>query len=416
MTGSVRKIVTCRLCGSRDINDFVDFGSVPLGNNLQTKVQDALAAEIYPLDLTKCDTCGHFQLGHAVDPNILYTTNYTYLSGIGTSFVRHFDEYAAWVVARCDLPLNPVMIDVGSNDGTCLKAFKQRGFAVCGVDPASLAAKIASENGIETINAFFDADAVAEIKRRHGQVDFVTSHNTLAHVQDLGATFRHVYSLLKDGGYFAFEVGYFREVLRGGYFDTIYHEHLDYHHATPLVRYLTALGLDVLDLSVNPVQGGSIRLLLHKTGKGNISDAAQTFLHAEGNSILNDAQFLMGWRHKIETSMAKLHDLVQNRVDKGLAVVGYGAPTKATLLMKMARIGAAEINYVAEDNPYKAGRFFPHSGIPIKASTELVVNPLDVLVIFAWNFVDDIIAKLVGRFPKSVEIIVPLPDVRTVIL
>ena len=416
MTAAFRKIFTCRLCGSLDIAEYVDFGSVPLGNNLQAKLQDALAAATYPLNMNRCGKCGHFQLGYAVDMNLLYTINYTYLSSIGTSFVSHFDEYAAWVVARCDLPLNPVIVDVGSNDGTCLKAFKRRGFTVCGVDPASLAAKIANENGIETINVFFNAAAVAEIKRRHGPADFVTSHNTLAHVDDLGATFRDIYDVLRDGGYFAFEVGYFREVLRGGYFDTIYHEHLDYHHAVPLVRHLTALGFDVLDLGVNPIQGGSIRLLLRKTGKGHVSDAAQAFLHAEGNSILNDAQFLTDWRRKIETSMVALHDLVRNRVDKGLAVVGYGAPTKATLLMKMAKIGAAEINYVAEDNPYKAGRFFPHSGIPIKASIELVDNPLDVVVIFAWNFVDDIIGKLAGRFSKPVEVIVPLPDIRTVAL
>jgi SAM-dependent methyltransferase len=416
MTDAFRKIVTCRLCRSVDISDYVDFGSVPLGNNLQAKVQDALAAATYPLNITRCGTCGHFQLGCAVDPNILYTTNYTYLSGIGTSFLKHFDEYAAWVAARCDLPSNSVIVDVGSNDGTCLKSFKRRGYTVCGVDPASLAVKIADENGIETINAFFNADAVAEIKRRHGPADFVTSHNTLAHVDNLAATFRDIHNILKDGGYFAFEVGYFLEVLRGGYFDTIYHEHLDYHHAMPLVRHLTALGFDVLDLSVNPIQGGSIRLLLRKTGRGDVSDTAQAFLHAEANSILNDEQFLTNWRHRIENSMVKLHDLIRDRVDKGLAVVGYGAPTKAILLMKMARIGAAEINYVAEDNPYKAGRYFPSTGIPIKASAELVGNPLDVLVIFAWNFVDDIIGKLTGRFAKPVEVIVPLPDLRTVAL
>jgi SAM-dependent methyltransferase len=416
MMAAFRKIVTCRLCRSADITDYVDFGSVPLGNNLQARIQDALAAATYPLNITRCGTCGHFQLGYAVDPNILYTTNYTYLSGIGTSFLKHFDEYAAWVAGRCDLPLNPVIVDVGSNDGTCLKSFKRRGFTVCGVDPAPLAVKIADDSGIETINAFFNADAVAEIKRRHGPADFVTSHNTLAHVDNLGATFRDIYNVLRDGGYFAFEVGYFREVLRGGYFDTIYHEHLDYHHAMPLVRHLTALGFDVLDLSAIPVQGGSIRLLLRKTGRGNVSDSAKAFLRTEANSILNDEQFLTNWRYKIETSMVKFHDLIRDRVDKGLAVVGYGAPTKAILLMKMARIGAAEINYVVEDNPYKTGRFFPHSGIPIKASAELVDNPLDVLVIFAWNFVDDIVGKLTGRFAKTVEVIVPLPDLRTVAL
>ena len=95
---------------------------------------------------------------------------------------------------------------------------------------------------------------------QYGAADFVTSHNVLAHVDDLGATFANIHSLLKSDGLFCFEVGYFKEVLKNNFFDTIYHEHLDYHHAAPLVRHLSALGFSILDISVNPVQGGSIRV------------------------------------------------------------------------------------------------------------------------------------------------------------
>src|ERR1035437_3646007 len=123
MTAAVRKVVACRLCGGADLHEFVDFGSVPLGNNLQTSVEAARAAESYPLNLMRCSACGHFQLGYAVDPAILYATNYTYLSGIGASFVKHFDSYADWVAAKCDLPPEPLMVNSGSNDGTCLKPF-----------------------------------------------------------------------------------------------------------------------------------------------------------------------------------------------------------------------------------------------------------------------------------------------------
>lgn len=416
MTAGVRKIVACRLCGGKDLRECLDFGAVPLGNNLQTEVEAARAAEAYPLNLMRCSSCGHFQLGYAVDPKILYATNYTYLSGIGPSFVKHFDYYASWAAERCALPAKALVVDVGSNDGTCLKAFKARGYTVCGVDPASLAANIANAGGIETINGFFDASAVAEIKRRHGAADFVTSHNVLAHVDDLAAVFRDVYSLLKDGGHFAFEVGYFLEVLRAGYFDTIYHEHLDYHHAEPLVRHLSALGFDVLDLSVNPVQGGSIRLLSRKTGQGKVSDSAQAFLIQERQSVLHDQKFLSAWPGKIEATMMAVHDLLRSRSEKGLKIVGYGAPTKATLLMKIAKIDSREIAYVVEDNLYKTGRFFPRTGVPIKASTDLVGDPPDVLVLFAWNFADDIVGRLAGKMSKSVEVVVPMPQLRTLSL
>jgi 2-polyprenyl-3-methyl-5-hydroxy-6-metoxy-1,4-benzoquinol methylase len=413
---SIRALKECRLCGSADLGNFIDFGEVPLGNNLQLNSQQAKEVDAYRLDVIRCHECGHFQLGHAVAPELLYATNYTYLSGIGSSFVNHIAAYAKWVDEHCDLPVQALIVDIGSNDGTCLKAFQTQGYTVCGVDPASLAAGIARDNGIPTINSFFDRAAVQEIISRYGRADFVTSQNVLAHVDDLGAVFRNIYDLLKDEGYFAFEIGYFREVLLKGCFDTIYHEHLDYHHAGPLARHLCELGFDLLDLSVNSVQGGSLRLLLKKTGKGVITKEAQNFLDAEKQSVLCDEQFLTNWPRKIESSMVEFHNLLSEESSRGARIAAYGAPTKATLLTKLANLGASEIAFVVEDNPHKVGRFLPGSCIPIRLTSELITFQPEVIVLLAWNFADDIIAKLRGKFNTPVKVVVPLPDLRVILL
>jgi SAM-dependent methyltransferase len=408
-----RGIFACRLCAAGDLHEIIDFGAVPLGNNLQQTQAAARAAARYPLKLNRCGRCGHFQLGHAVAPEELYATNYTYLSGIGPSFVRHFDAYADWVAAHCDLPKGALVVDVGSNDGTCLAAFRARGFRVCGVDPAALPAGIANKNGIDTINAFFDSGVVDRIKAKYGAADFVTSHNVLAHVDDLAKTFADIHALLKPEGRFCFEVGYFREVLRNNFFDTIYHEHLDYHHAAPLVRHLAALGFAIEDISVNPVQGGSLRMLCRKADAGTVSASAQAFLAAELDSILNDEGYLKNWRHEIDARMARFRAMLRERAGGKRTIAGFGAPTKATLLMQMAGIGNDDIAYVAEDNVLKAGRYLPGTGVPVLLTQHLMSNPPDVLVIFAWNFADDIIGKIRGRFPGPVEVIIPLPEART---
>lgn len=415
MTEAVRPITACRLCNSADLDRLVDFGSVPLGNNLQETPATAAAASSYPLELHRCGVCGHFQLGHAVAPEILYATNYTYLSGIGASFVRHFAGYAEWAERAAGLVAGSFVVDVGSNDGTCLKAFQQRGCRVVGVDPASLAAGIANEQGVETLNTFFGDEAVDEILARHGPADYVTSHNVLAHVDDLAGVFRNVHRLLRDGGHFGFEIGYFREVLRQGCFDTIYHEHLDYHHAAPLARHLTELGFELLDLSVNEIQGGSLRLLLRKGG-GGISPQAQAFLAEERKSVLYDQQFLAEWKRKLEAQMAAFQDMVIAHARAGRTIVAYGAPTKATLLMKMAGVSGEEVSFVVEDNPHKAGRYLPGSAIPIRPSCALDESAPEVILMLAWNFADDIIEKLRGRFDGPVEVIIPLPELRTVTL
>jgi SAM-dependent methyltransferase len=407
---NIRKITSCRLCGGDRLKEILDFGEVPLGNNLQESAEAARAAARYRLDLRRCLVCGHFQLGHAVAPTELYATNYTYLSGIGRSFIEHFSAYADWAISNCRLAKGATVVDVGSNDGTCLKAFQERGCKVHGVDPAYLPASIANRNGIPTINAFFDEGVVDQLKGEYGAVDLVTSHNVLAHVDELAATFANIRDLLKPGGFFCFEVGYFREVLQNNLFDTIYHEHLDYHHAAPLVRHLTALGFAVENIGVNSVQGGSIRVLCRNTLKGSVSPSVDEFLAAERDSIVNDEPWLTGWQGEIERRMAAFAALLREKASGKQLVAGFGAPTKATLLMKIAGIGEDEIGYVVEDNELKVGRFLPGTGIPIREAAHLFSATPDVLVIFAWNFSKDIASKIRGRFSRPVEMIVPLPE------
>jgi SAM-dependent methyltransferase len=405
-----RQIEQCRLCGCTALRPIIDFGLVPLGNNLLASREQALAATAYPLDLKRCEGCGHFQLGHAVAPELLYATNYTYLSGIGASFRKHFAEYADWAVARCALSPESLVVDIGSNDGTCLAAFQRLGVRVCGVDPAQMPAAIANERGIETINAFFDADVVDAIKAKHGQATLITSHNVLAHVDDLGAVFRNIWSLLAPGGWFCFEIGYVRDVLKNNFFDTIYHEHLDYHHASPLVSHLTALGFSVEGLSTNAIQGGSLRLLLRKNEAHSVSETARAFLEEEKNSAVNDLFFLDGWEGQIKQKMAKFRSLVRQEVAAGASIAAYGAPTKAVLLMKMAELSAVEIPYVAEDNDLKVGRYLPGTGIPIVSTAQLFERQPNVVVLLAWNFASDIIARLKPHLTGRAKVIVPLPE------
>ena len=128
--------------------------------------------------------------------------------------------------------------------------------------------------------------------------------------------------------------------------------------------------------------------------------------------MLCDEAFLAGWKHRVETRMGEFHRILAGHAKQGHTIVAYGAPTKATLLMKMAGLGASEVAFVVEDNPLKAGRYLPRTAVPIRPSAALDEVEPDVIVMFAWNFADDIIGKLKGRFARAVEVVVPLPELR----
>ena len=405
----------CRLCNETHLKEVFDFGEVPLGNNLQYSSIDAFHADQFRLNVMRCQKCGHFQLGYSVSKELMYATNYTYLSGIGKAFLKHIQEYVAWTKKICNLHENALVLDVGSNDGTCLSIFKEQGFHVLGIDPAELPASIANKNNIPTINDFFNSKTANKIIEDYGYVDLVTSQNVLAHVENLRETFENIYKILKPNGYFVFEVGYFYEVLNSKCFDTIYHEHIDYHHATPLASYLSSLGFDVLNFSVNNIQGGSLRVLLKKTGFGFISEEVKKFIIEEKKSVLYDSFFLENWTNNIRSSMSDLKEIVIGYQNEAFKVVGYGAPTKATLLLTLSGLSNNVIDFICEDNQFKIGRYLPKTSIMIRPTSDLVPFLLEhksVILILAWNFSDDIIERLKSKVKSPTTLIIPLPNLR----
>jgi SAM-dependent methyltransferase len=407
-----KKINHCRLCKSKEFNSVIDFGKVPLGNNLSHLKNYSLELEIFRLCLVRCKSCKHFQLDYEVSPDKLYATNYTYLSGVAKSFAEHFDSYSNWIIKRCNLNKNNLVLDVGSNDGTCLSSFKKKKIKVLGIDPAKLPAKIANKNGIKTINKFFNKKTSNEIKKKYGNIDFITSHNVLAHIGNITEVFENIFSLLKYDGYFCFEVGYFLKVLENNYFDTIYHEHLDYHHASPLVKYLNKLGFSIVNINTNKIQGGSLRILCKKNKDIKIYSQPLKFLLKEKNSLINDKIFINKWPNEINNNMTQFSNIIRKYLKEGKNVIGYGAPTKATLILKMSNIRHNSLSNIIEDNDLKVGKYMPKTDIKIIKYSKSRINNADVIIIFAWNFFSDIIKKLKKDNISNKIIIVPLPKVK----
>ncbi len=407
-------IKTCRLCKSDKLKTILNFGSLPLGNDLGKSVSDSKKKNTYKLIVKQCIKCKHYQLGHEVQSNKLYATNYTYLTGIAPSFSKHFQSYSDWIIKKCNLRKNDFVLDVGSNDGTCLNAFKKRKLKVLGIDPAKLPSEIANRKGINTINEFFNDSSSRKIKQDFGQMDFITSHNVLAHIGNIDEVFKNIFYILKEGGYFCFEVGYFLKVVQNNYFDTIYHEHLDYHHAKPLVKFLNRIGFSVKIINTNKIQGGSLRILCKKDNKCRNTKQVKDFLKKEDKSIINDSIYMRNWSRIILKNMRELNAHINNKIKDGYRVCGYGAPTKASLVVKLAKLSNNKVLYTVEDNPLKINKYLPKTEIKIVPFLEMKKDPPDVIIVFAWNFISDIVRKLKLNKIYPILVILPLPKIRII--
>ena len=72
---------------------------------------------------------------------------------------------------------------------------------------------------------------------------------------------------LDKNGLFVLEVGYFVDVFNNIWFDTIYHEHVDYHTVAPFKKLFAQVGMELINVQRIDPQGGSIRVMAQKLRK-----------------------------------------------------------------------------------------------------------------------------------------------------
>jgi len=80
----------------------------------------------------------------------------------------------------------------------------------------------------------------------------------------------------------------------------------------------------------------------------------------------------------------------RNLKQKYQTIVGYGAPAKSTTLLNYFGINNTTLDYIVEDNELKIDKFIPGVKIPIKSKEYFISNLPKVVIVMAWNFIDEI--------------------------
>ena len=403
----------CRQCNSKDLTIAIKLNPTPLANDYIFKKDLKITKKNYPLDVYFCNSCKHLQLLDVVNPNTLFE-NYLYVSGTSSVFIKHFEKYAEYI--NHNFRNEGLVIDIGSNDGTILKAFKKLGYRVLGVEPAKAIAEEAIKNGIDTIIDFFNPAAASEIKNKYGEASIISANNVFAHIDNPSDFLSGVRKIISsDNGVFCFEVSYLKDVIENTYFDTIYHEHLDYHSLLSLRGFMERNGFEIIDALKVPTHGGSIRVISQKIGgKYKISESVNKLINEEYNIGLHKLSTFVYFSNQIQKTGESLKIVLKDLKSKGKTIVGYGAPAKATTLMHHFDIGSEEIDYIVDDSKWKQNLYTPGKKIKILPVTYMYEDPPDYVLILAWNFAEFIIKKNKKFHENGGKFIVPLPKVKII--
>jgi nucleoside-diphosphate-sugar epimerase/SAM-dependent methyltransferase len=393
----------CRSCSSPDLERIVSLGSSPLANNLLDSASEE--PETYPLEVDYCKRCHNCQLSMVVPPRKMFD-NYLYVSSTSKKFREHFEKAASYYVERYKLDSDCTVVDIGSNDGIALKPLMEHGVNVIGVEPAANVAAIANENGVKTINDYFNGSTVNHIGV--GRADLVTASNVFAHSDELKMITRNAFRLLAPRGTFIVEVQYLLDTMTDLTFDNIYHEHVNYWSVTSIKNFFDNLGLHVTRVEHIDTHGGSIRVYVNREKLASShpdSDTVTEFLRVEGEVGLLERKSYVSFGKSIEQIKINARNNMTALKSIYKRIAAYGSPAKATTSLNYFGINNSDIEYTIEDNELKHNKLIPGVNIPIKSKEYCNENLPDLIIVLAWNFFDVIVENNQDLVDKGVKFI-----------
>ena len=411
--GDEEAATSCIVCGSSEIEPFLDLGVTALANKFLTAEELGGTEAKFPLIAGFCEGCGHVQLTERVPPSAMFE-DYLYISSASETLKRHLFGLSDVVVARYPLGSNDLVVDIGCNDGTLLRGFRRHGPRALGVDPAKNLSELFDDPDIDRYTGFFDSRSAAEIRDRFGTAAVITATNTFPHIPRLADFIAGIRTVLAPDGVFVIEAHYVVDMLEQGAFDTIYHEHVSYWALGPMVRLFAENGMTVVHAERLPVHHGQLRVFVQHAGRGEVSAGVREILEAEAATGIDRIATYRRFADGTRQIKADLEHLVSERRADGERIAGYGAPAKGNTLLGYLELGPAELDFIADRSPLKQGLFTPGSHIPVVPPERILSDQPEYLLLLAWNFADEVMEQQSEYRGRGGRFIVPVPEVRII--
>lgn len=404
-------VTNCRMCQSANMVKFLDLGSTPPADQFLFAHQIG-NEQTFPLEVLSCRDCGLAQLSYVVPKELLFCQDYPYEASTTTTACRHWAEFAEQVVRRRQLRVADLVVDVGSNVGVLLEAFRDQGQRVVGVDPAENMAQRARHRGIPTFIDFFGEQVAKRIYLQCGQAAVITATNTFAHVHDLHDFMRGIQGLLRGDGVLVIESPHFMALVKDLLYDTIYHEHLSYLSVKPLTAFFAKYGMEIFDIERQANHGESFRYFVRFVrGDYDLYPRVESIIAEEDAAGIYNLKTLTNFAGKVARHRHKLRTLIKDAANKGKRVAAVSAPAKGMTLLNYCGLDRNLIDFATEKTPLKIGRVTPGTHIPIVEDRELLERKPDYALLLAWNFAPEIMQNLSGFGGKF---IIPMPSPQVV--
>jgi len=408
-----KSITKCRICGGEHLINVMSLGEQTLTGVFPKSRTEKITSG--PVDLVQCATeggCGLVQLKQSYDLSEMYGMNYGYRSGLNASMVKHLHSKVDKILNLGLLEHGDLIIDIGSNDATTLRAYPPGLYQLVGIDPTGVKFSSYYPPEIRLIPEFFSADAVTKaLSGKKAKV--ISSFSMFYDLEDPIAFAREIEGALDDQGVWIFEQSYLPAMLRTNSFDTICHEHLEFYALRQINWIAEKAGLKVIDVEFNDVNGGSFSITAAKVGSAHQPKAEwlAKILAEEQALGLGTTKAFDDFKVRVEAARVALMNFLSTAKKEGKRVCGLGASTKGNVLLQYYGIDEQLLPQIGEVNEDKFGSFTPATLIPLVSEAKVLESNPDYLMVLPWHFraFFESLPSMKGR-----TLVFPLPQVEIV--
>jgi hypothetical protein len=405
----------CRFCGTTLTVPVTDLGMSPPCESYLTAEQLHDMEAFYPLDVWVCDQCWLVQLPDHITPEDTFV-EYAYFSSFSDAWLDHCHDDATNQISRWDLGPDSLVVEVGSNDGYYLRWFADKGVPVLGVEPARNVAATAIEAGVPTVAEFFGRELADRLVTEGRRADLIAGKNVLAQIPDINDVVDGFRALLAPTGVVTIEFPHLQRLIEGNQFDTIYHEHFSYFSLLSAENIFSHHGLRIFDVEEVWTHGGSLRIYAcHDDDHSKATTERVTELHEREIALgYASPEAYRSFDEQVRRTKRQLLATLIGLKDQGLRIAAYGAAGKGMTLLNYCGIRTDLVEFAADRNPYKHGRYCPGVHIPILPPEAIEERRPDIVLILPWNLEEEITTQLAHIREWGGRFLIPVPEAKVV--
>ena len=298
-------------------------------------------------------------------------------------------------------------VDIGANDGTLLKYYPKSVHKIA-IEPIKKLAKESEKFADVVINDFFNFSSYQK-KMKNKKATIVSAISCFYDMEQPNTFVSDVKKILDKNGILVIQQNYLVKMLTQNAFDNIVHEHLEYYSLLSLQNLLDRHGLEVFDLELRDLNGGSFRTYIAYKNTRPVSLAVYEQIELEKLISLDRKKIYTDFSKRIKENKKTLLSFINKKVKEGKKIYLYGASTRGNTLLQYFNLNRKQIPFAVERNPEKWGKKIASVGIPIISEEQARKDKPDYLLVLPWFFKDEFIKREKGYLTHGGHFIFPLP-------